>query len=514
MTHAEARELLLDLAWGDLDAARGLEVERHAEACAECTRERAQLAADRRTVAPLAEPEEVPAGFDDRILAAARAEASLRADGTPGVVIEATGSVRPAGMEPAMIDPLAPVRTAPRTVRPRRALPWVVGGSVAAAAVLAVAVSSSRSQRDEPATESAAYQIHIKAPQQQPEPAAAAPVAAGAPAAEVAPAAPAAVAPVAPPPTEGAGAGTSAAELHLVRPPAETQRKAARSKELLREAASQEGHVLGGGGDVSNSFQAGKPEGKLAGGAAPPAEEAAGPAQAVPTVIDGTSAKQALPDPSRVRHEDRVAPGSGLGDASTGDHAVASGSERVRRRVKGTGIAAAPANSAPAASGDAAPAKSAPAASAPTQPAPAPAPGRTIAAATASSPDHAAPSASAAPAPSVAAPSDKRDIASPEALEEAARKSRREANYALAAAQYREAARLRRGDSDASAPAWDLAHAIECLSAISQWDEARSVRGELRQRYPGEQSAASAAARALRPAELAPSGNGSSDAPK
>ena len=121
MTHLEAKELLLDLAFGELLPARALQVEQHVAGCAECQGERAQLASTRRMASPLAELEEPPAGFDDRILAAARAEASLRADGTPGAVSEVPGSVRPAGIEAAMVNPHAPVRTARPAARPRRA---------------------------------------------------------------------------------------------------------------------------------------------------------------------------------------------------------------------------------------------------------------------------------------------------------------------------------------------------------------------------------------------------------
>ncbi len=129
-----------------------------------------------------------------------------------------------------------------------------------------------------------------------------------------------------------------------------------------------------------------------------------------------------------------------------------------------------------------------------------------------------APAAKApAVAPAAAAPAPDSESAaeaglSPVAIEDAARKSRREANYALAAAQYRKAAQLRRLGPDPSTAAWDLAHAVECLSAISQWNEARGVRQELLRLYPAEQSAAAAAARALRPAEIAPPSSNDSPA--
>ena len=65
MTHVEARELLLDLAYGELPAERAAEVELHVAGCADCTQERAEVAGMRRAASALGEMEEPSAGFDD-----------------------------------------------------------------------------------------------------------------------------------------------------------------------------------------------------------------------------------------------------------------------------------------------------------------------------------------------------------------------------------------------------------------------------------------------------------------
>jgi hypothetical protein len=491
MTHAEAQELLLDLAYGELPNDRALEAERHLETCADCSRERAQLAATRRSVAPLTEQEEPPPGFDDRILAAARAEASLRADGTPGAVIEVTGSVRPSGLEPAMVDPRAPVRAAGRAARPRRALRWATFGSVAAAAALVLAVTSTRGKRPEPAVESSAYEIHIKAPQQQPEPA----VVGGA-AVQPAPT---------PPPAAPAETANSA--------PAEVADKAVRAEtEASREDAAE--RVAGGGGDVSDAVAGTRGAGASTGkglaalgsrqGTGALAPEAA-PAAPPPVIIEAEREKKAAPNLPRAAAKPAKAtpPEQGPREDTGG---AAGRKPEVAPALSGAAqsVAASPEETG-ASRAMAAPAEEGRAVAAGADRGPDP--GRIIASTTATRAANAPAPAAAPRAVASASAPEKAAAPSPEALEDAARKSRREANYALAAAQYRKAAQLRQGGADLSTAAWDLAHAIECLSAISQWDEARRVRRELQQLYPTEQSAASAAARALRPAELAPSGD-------
>ena len=83
-------------------------------------------------------------------------------------------------------------------------------------------------------------------------------------------------------------------------------------------------------------------------------------------------------------------------------------------------------------------------------------------------------------------------------VEANAQQARHAGSYALAASLYRNAAELRQRDNDAGGAAWNLAHAVECLSAVGQFDEARRVRDELARLYPSETTALSAARRALR----------------
>jgi hypothetical protein len=162
MTHAECQDLLLDLAYGELDAARSAEAELHVAGCAHCRRERAQMAATRKVAAPLREMEEPSASFDARILAAARAEASLQSDGKPGPVIEVTGNVRPLGLEPARIDAHAKVSAAPDRRRRRWVMRVALGGSAAAAAALALVVSPSLWKPAERRDDAERYAIRVQ----------------------------------------------------------------------------------------------------------------------------------------------------------------------------------------------------------------------------------------------------------------------------------------------------------------------------------------------------------------
>lgn len=111
--------------------------------------------------------------------------------------------------------------------------------------------------------------------------------------------------------------------------------------------------------------------------------------------------------------------------------------------------------------------------------------------------DAAKPAAEAKAAKAAFAPQSRPEPAP--ALESRAQEERRAANYAVAAALYRQAAAQRKGaGGDDSTAAWDLAHAVECLAAAGQLDAARSVRAELGTAYPAESGAFSAARRALR----------------
>jgi hypothetical protein len=123
-------------------------VEEHLSGCAECRAEKAALEEARRLSAPLRELEEPPAGFDERILQAARAEAHHQHDGNVGQVIEVAGNVRPLGLEAARIDAHGPVKArASERKRPRWMVRAALGGSVAAAAALALVVSTTLDAR-------------------------------------------------------------------------------------------------------------------------------------------------------------------------------------------------------------------------------------------------------------------------------------------------------------------------------------------------------------------------------
>jgi hypothetical protein len=165
MTHAESQDLLVDLAYGELDARRAAEVEEHLSGCAECRAEKAALEEARRLSAPLRELEEPPAGFDERILQAARAEAHHQHDGNVGQVIEVTGNVRPLGLEAARIDAHGPVKArASERKRPRWMVRAALGGSVAAAAALALVVSTTLDARRPAQTQvrNEDYRIRVK----------------------------------------------------------------------------------------------------------------------------------------------------------------------------------------------------------------------------------------------------------------------------------------------------------------------------------------------------------------
>jgi tetratricopeptide (TPR) repeat protein len=162
MTHSESQDLLIDLAYGELDPLRAAQLEGHLAGCDECTREKAALLEARRATATLRELEEPPPGFDDRILAAARAQAQLEHDGNVGEVIEVSGSVKPLGLEPAQIDAHARVAPQAGQRRPRWAVRLALGGSVAAAAALALVVSTTlQTNRARAPGPAAQYRINV-----------------------------------------------------------------------------------------------------------------------------------------------------------------------------------------------------------------------------------------------------------------------------------------------------------------------------------------------------------------
>jgi Putative zinc-finger len=164
MNCAESQDLLLDLAYGELPPDRVEEVEAHVVGCAACSAEKAQLDQTRKAVAPLRELEEPPEAFDEPILRAARAEAGLQADGTPGPVVEVSASVKPLGLQAARLDPHARTSTGKARQRPRWGRRAAVFASIAAAAGLAVVVTSSlRRNGAEHAAEEVAP-IQVRAP--------------------------------------------------------------------------------------------------------------------------------------------------------------------------------------------------------------------------------------------------------------------------------------------------------------------------------------------------------------
>jgi len=400
MTHAESQDLLLDLAYGELDAVRAAEVEQHLSSCPECRKEKAALEEARRMAAPVRELEQPSAGFDERILRAARAQAQLEHDGNVGQVIEVTGSVRPLGVDVARIDAHGPVkaRSAERP-RPRWIVRTAVAGSVAAAAALALVVGNTletrRNAERVAAAHSSDFEIRVQ--------------------------------PAAPQVVDSALRDAEAKQrqkdeieprglggVPVAAPAQEKRHDAVAQMPPLRKRAAPGARMQGSGGDAAES------QAKAA-----------------------ANAKK-----ERAPVVDTVAP-------------AASGAldEKLSERPP----------SAPPSRADEAP------------------PAGPLAVAKAQSPM----------APSVAEAS----LGAP-TVEANAQQARHAGNYLAAASLYREAAAMRQRGNDSSTAAWNLAHAVECLSAAGQFDEARKVRDELVRLYPSETTALSAAARALRQVDV------------
>ena len=427
MTHAESQDLLVDLAFGELDPARAAEVESHLAGCEECRKEKVALEEARRMAAPLRELEEPSPGFDDRVLEVARTQAQLDHDGNVGQVIEVSGNVRPLGVDAARIDAHGPVKVRPvERKRPRWVLRAALGGSVAMAAALALVVSTTletrRSAEQASRAQADDYRIHVK------------------------PAVPEAV--------DSALRDRTTRELGKegpgALPPEQSARPAEKKQEevaetrptVKRPAAGPAGGVVGGT-VVSGKADAPAVEEKDKLPAAPPARHAPVPKEiAIAPLQDG------------------YAPA---------DEAAGS---RVRR--DNAPQATAKRSAAPAAGAE------------PTVPASVPA----------------EPAANAAAAKVKA---QKEVAAAPEdasTIEAGAQQARHAGDYVKAAALYRSAADARRRADDAGAAAWNLAHAVECLAAVGQFDEARRVREELTRLYPEETTALSAARRALREVDV------------
>ena len=436
MTHAESQDLLLDLAYGELDAARAAELQSHLSGCDECRAEKAALDEARQVAAPFRELEEPSPGFDGRILAAAKAQAQLEHEGNIGQVIEVSGKVKPLGIEAARIDAHAPVEAREPRRRPRWMLRATLAGSVAAAAALALVVSTTLQQSRPQVQAQRDFEIRV---QPAAPPPAQVPVSFGE-------ATNKAVAGQTQPSAEEAKQRVAQAEPQRPPPAVQREKKAAKRKEAPLAALG------GSGGDSADSFKdldstAGRRASAGSGSVAPPA----------------ANARKAADD--KTAHFDKLA---------------------------------APAGTPVAANEEAGP--SAPAKSEPARPAM-----RALEATprAAAAPQAAAVSKVAAESPAAAKMLARADAQVPESLERRAQDARHAGNYALAAALYRKAAELHRDDPtpNTAQAAWDLAHAVECLAALGQFDEAKRVRDQMIKAYPSEDTAFYAAARALRAVE-------------
>ena len=409
MTHAESQDLLLDLAYGELDAVRAAEVEQHLSSCPECRKEKAALEDARRMAAPIRELEQPSPGFDERILRAARAQAQLEHDGNVGQVIEVTGSVRPLGVDVARIDAHGPVkaRSAERP-RPRWIVRTAVAGSVAAAAALALVVGNTletrRNAEKVAAAHSSDFEIRVQ--------------------------------PAVPPVVDSALRDAEAKQrqkdeieprglggVPVAAPGQEKTHDAVAQMPSLRKRGGPGARMQGSGGDAAES---------QAKAAANAKKE-----RAVDTVAPAASGalEEKLSEPPPSASPPRAAESPPAGPAVAARQDVA----------------------------------------------------RSLAVAKAQAPM----------APGVAEAS----LGAP-TVEANAQQARHAGNYLAAASLYREAAAMRQRGNDSSTAAWNLAHAVECLSAAGQFDEARKVRDELVRSYPSETTAISAAARALRQVDV------------
>jgi len=320
------------------------------------------------------------------------AQAKLEHDGNVGQVIDVAGSFRPLGVEAARIDAHGPVKARPaERRRPRWVVRAAVGGSVAAAAALAMVVGNTLEVRRnaEKAAAAPSEEYAIRVGPSAPASVDAALRDAEAKRAEAPAETPKAEAPAAPSPPPGLREKETPAQFRVAK------RKA---------AAPLAGRGEGSGGDA--------------------------PAKLSKDVAKPQSARMDDPqgnlEPVPTREADRIASSPGA-----------------------------------SASGASAAVESAP------------------------------PAAVAAPAMAASG------------YESSAQQARHAGNYLLAADLYRRAADARRQEKDLGSAAWNLAHAVECLSAAGRFDDARQVRDELGRTYPSEATALSAARRALREVEPA-----------
>jgi hypothetical protein len=441
LTHAEAKDLVLDLAYGELPAHVAAEVELHVTSCAECREERANIGFVRSSFAPIREAEQPSRGFDAKVLAASKAEAQFTHDGNIGQVVEVSASAAPMSLPAARVDAHAAPVAGPREKRrrPKWMLPAALS-SLAAAAALVLVVSTNRgSEKASRASGKGEYAIELKAPE--------------------APAPAPKDRAFAPPPPPAAPAGELAAPAPEPAAPAARQEERRDDKPALalqKAAPKRKKEVIppGAGGDAADSSAFGLRNasgGSVAAqdslGAQAPKEKGSAANEVAPATLD----KESKAD-KQVAEKETAPPQS----IAHSEHQI---------------VAMKPVAAPPSAAASA--------------PAAAPPPAKVAA----------------------ASASEARAVSQPPAadLERRAESARHAGNYPLAAGLYRQAAAHRKDDPGDAA--WDLAHAIECLSAAGSFDEARSVREELLRDYPGQKNAASAASRALREVEATPAGN-------
>jgi len=421
MTHTESQDLLLDLAYGELDATRAAEVESHLSGCAECRQEKAVLDEARRMAAPLRELEQPSPAFDEPILRAARAQAQLEHDGNVGQVIEVTGTVRAMGLDAARVDAHGPVKARPiERLTPRWVVRAAVGGSVAAAAALALVVSNTLETRRN---------------------------------------------------AEKAAAAVRTGEFEIRVQPAAPQTL----DSALRDA-----------------------EGKRAKDQAEERDRAAKP------VAPEKSSEKVAQLPMRRPAQHDAASGGNL-RGSGGDAVVSVRKKAALQAKEGAADAIRPRPPPTPSSGEQVAAASGPAPSTPSSPPQVAAVSRAEPSRASVEPPAAAavrPRRDSSPVPVSKAESQPAQAAGPapgaSGAEAKAQEARHSSNYLLAASLYRDAAAMRSRDGDPGAAAWDLAHAVECLSAVARFDEAKEVRDELARLYPSETTALAAARRALR----------------
>jgi tetratricopeptide (TPR) repeat protein len=441
MNCAESQDLLLDLAYGELEPARAAEVEAHVAGCATCRAEKAQIDRTRQMAAALRDPEEPSDKFDEPILRAARAEAGMQADGTPGPVVEVSASVKPLGLQAARLDPHARVRGSARQAPWWRRRATIIGSTAAAAALaLVVSVSVTRQQQAN-RVEHEVAPITIRAPQL-----------------------------LAPQAVDEAltkreqrsadefgGAGPRSVEQQ---PPAVPARNEAAPKKLAKAARPQEAAPPAKDAELARKKEAQRAD------------------EAKVVERDVVASKQ----PSAGAFATSAPPPSTAADAAAAPSSTAAAPERTR-------VAAAE-RSAPAGAREdvvISPIADARTAAPPAQAPPAMATGSVVGG-TLKAPAQLQPE----PPPPTA-----------DQIEDAATAARRAGDYARAAALYKQAAALRTQAAPARA-AWDMAHAVECLAAGGNVAEAIETRKELLRTFPDQQGPRAAADSALRTVPLPP----------